>query len=236
MKANYFDEENKELNSNGEVNDSYPLNEDEELAKVKAEKEKVAMKPVYAFYGKWIWYLFILIVPNIIGAIFSAVDSAPILVTVGGLITSAVSIAYVVFLIILGKQNNDYKIAGYVQIPSFVFNLIGTFMFMGSETPIWWNAIECAAALLAVYGLYLEIKTHAAITAPVDSVLSEKWTKILKWAIICFAIFAAYPLIALVPVLGVIVLVAAAIGVIVISILKLIYLYQTAKLFQSLAF
>ena len=234
MNINYFDEENNELNSSEPVENAEPTVEDT-LAKQEQVKATEALKAGYAFLGKWLWYYFILIVPSIIAGIFGAITSVPVLVIVGNIISIAVSAATIVILVILGQYDKNYKTAGLLQIPVFVVGLIETIAF-GTEVPLWYSGISLVAAIVGLYGTYLEFKTHAYVTASVDPMLSANWMKLWKWMMICMIVSICSVFLLLIPVIGVLIMVAGLIGLVVCSIIKLIYLYRTAKLFQALAF
>ena len=234
MNINYFDEENNELNSSEPVENAEPTVEDT-LSKQEQVKATEALKAGYAFLGKWLWYYFILIVPSIIAGIFGAITSVPVLVLVGNIISIAVSAATIVILVILGQYDKNYKTAGLLQIPVFVVGLIETIAF-GTEVPLWYSGISLVAAIVGLYGTYLEFKTHAYVTATVDPMLSANWMKLWKWMMICMIVSICSVFLLLIPVIGILIMVAGLIGLVVCSIIKLIYLYRTAKLFQALAF
>jgi hypothetical protein len=75
-------------------------------------------------------------------------------------------------------------------------------------------------------------------------VLSEKWEKLWVWYIASFAatvgrsilgLIAGFLSFGLLSVLLVLVMLAASIATVVVSILKLVYLYQSAQLFRNYA-
>ena len=234
MNINYFDEENNEVKPDDTVENAAPTEEDI-LAKQEKEKATEALKAGYAFLGKWIWYYFILIVPSIIAGIFQAVSSVPALVLVGNIMEIAVSVATIVILVILGQYDKNYKTAGLLQIPLIAVNLIQAIVF-GTDVPLWYSGISLVVSLIGLYGTYLEFKTHAYVTATVDPMLSANWMKLWKWMMICMIVSICSVFLLLIPIIGILVMVAGLIGLVVCSIIKLIYLYRTAKLFQALAF
>ena len=68
----------------------------------------------------------------------------------------------------------------------------------------------------------------------IDDELSEKWGALWRWEIGCYgALVGGTLLVAIAPVLGLIVMFAAATGLLVLGILKLIYVYRTAKIFRE---
>ena len=82
-------------------------------------------------------------------------------------------------------------------------------------------------------GEYQEYMGHSELLWDVDVELSDKWHKLWKWYIGCFlALLASIVVILLSPILGLLVTLAAAIGILVVLIVKLVYLYRTAMLFR----
>ena len=70
--------------------------------------------------------------------------------------------------------------------------------------------------------------------AGVDNELSEKWEALWKWNLgLTLGIFGCIFLILIIPILAAIALIGTGIGMIVVGILELVYLYRTAKLFRE---
>lgn len=233
MGINDFEENNNQF----DTNDQAFSTENEEL-KRQEEAKKAEQKDSYAFLGKWLWYYFILIIPSIVAAVFGAFTDNPIMVLAGSIMDIAVSVLTILILVKLGSQNAKYGKAGLLQIPLIITNLIKVFAFVATETevPLWYTGgIEFVAALVGLYGTYLEFKAHEEVTSFVDPTLSETWAKLWKWTVICMVVTICSAFLILIPVLGLLIMIAGVIGLVVVSILKLIYLYRTAKLFQSLA-
>lgn len=234
MSINCLEEENNEVNSSEPVENNGST-EEEILEKQKRERAAQALKAKYAFLGKWLWYYFLLIIPRILAAIFKMFD-VPSLVLIGDILSMVASVAAIVILYILGDYDKNYRTSGLLRIAAFVIDLIGVIAFYGTGTPLWYAGIVLAAGLVGLYGIYLEFKTHAFVTSTVDPTLSANWTKLWTMYVIFMVAYLCSAFFALIPVLGIIIVIAAAVGIIVCSILELIYLYRTAKLFQALSF
>ena len=75
---------------------------------------------------------------------------------------------------------------------------------------------------------------HSKVLSGVYNELSEKWEVLWKWYIGLFlGMFGCIIVMLIIPVLGAIAILGYAIGTIVVSILKLVYLYRTAKIFRE---
>jgi hypothetical protein len=102
----------------------------------------------------------------------------------------------------------------------------------GNDTPIWTLLISIPAAIVTLIGDYHEYTGHSIVLSDVDYELSEKWSSLWVWYIgMHGALLGSLMLVVIAPVLGLLVTFGAAIGLIVIGILKLVYLYRTAKVF-----
>ena len=235
MKEFIFDEENNEMKSDDVVVEN-STTVDDAFAKAEKAKANEQLRGQYAFLGKWIWYLFILIVPSIVAGILSAFNESPMALLVGDILDVACDVAYIVILIILGKADDNYKKAGYFQILSVVVSLIGTIVWAGVEMPLWYSAIQLVAGLVGVYGMYLEFKAHSEVVAPLDATMSEQWSKLFKLFAIATIGSLCSALLILIPVLGLLCLLGFLIMLIVVSIMKIIYLYRTSKIFKDASF
>lgn len=99
------------------------------------------------------------------------------------------------------------------------------------------GVIALLAALLAsvldLVGEYHEMTAHSEVVLAVDPGLAETWSKLWKWTIgmmvgLIVSTFLAF----LLSVVGLLLMLAASVGGIVVEILKLYYLHRTARAFQ----
>ena len=187
--------------------------------------------------GKMYFVLFFLFIPQIVGSALSSFGSGGMISTVGDFISIASSVIYIFYLIKLGKYLADYKKAGIFLALGIVGSLIDIIIaFAGPERdpealyPL--DFVSLPFSLIALYGSFLEFKTHADMSLAVDGDLSEKWNMCLKGYIICLAVLLLAVILIFIPVIGWLALIAAGIGVIVFSILKIIYLYKMSELFK----
>ena len=88
--------------------------------------------------------------------------------------------------------------------------------------------------VIAYVGEYQEFCAHAEVLEGADNDLSGKWRTLWKWYIGSFAaLFGSILLMVIIPVLGMLAMLAAVITMVVVGILKLVYLYRTAQRFRS---
>lgn len=200
-----------------------------------AKKEQLAKDA--PILGKWLWLLFWLIVPSSIVSLISA-DSIgelyPKLYFIGQILSAGCSALYGFILLQLVKQEPMYKTAGIlVLITSAVSAVLALISGLG-EIHKWTLLISLPAAVAAFAGEYYEFMAHSFVVNDVDRELAMKWERLWKWYIRCYiAIIAAIAVTIIIPAAAIIILFGAAIGIAVVSIMKLVYVYRTAKLFRE---
>lgn len=99
-------------------------------------------------------------------------------------------------------------------------------LFIGLGIIVW-----LVATVVGLFGTYCEFTAHANVLNGVDDELSESWRKLWKWyigaiiAIPCSFIFIYF--------FGAILIIGAAIVLVIASIVKIVFLYQTSKAFSE---
>ena len=83
-------------------------------------------------------------------------------------------------------------------------------------------------------GEYYEFMGHTDVLCDVDTVLSDKWFNLWKWYLGTFlCIISGTVLAVILPLIGLLVVLAATVGTLVVNVLKIVYLYKTAKAFRT---
>lgn len=188
------------------------------------------------FFGKWLWLLFWLIVPGTVASLLenNLTAGLPGLYFTGLVLSFLVNTAYGVILLKLSAENRRYRTAGICCLIGAIAAGLAALLSPGGESSGWTLVITLPAAVVGFVGEYQEYQGHAEILLPVDPLLSGKWELLWKWYIGAFgAMIGSILVVLIIPILGALVLIAAAIAVVVVSIMKLVYLYRTAKLFRE---
>ena len=185
--------------------------------------------------------LFWLVVPGTIAGFLS--DEAlsahwPDLALLGEILGILCSVVYGLLLLSLAKVNGGYRAAGactlFVVAAGVIVQVLG-----GSGDP---HNVERSIALIltflsgvaALVGEYTECTSHAEALEPVDLELSGKWRRLRKWYIGTYlALFAGIFVALIFAWLGLLVVLASIIGMMVVAILKLVYLWRTARTFRE---
>lgn len=196
--------------------------------------------------GKWLWIYFWMFIPSLIAAFMSYnifVRTLFALRLPGEILCILIGIVQCVLLFLLSKEEKNYGYAAWAMVPVIVISVpdviyhAGYFKTSPSLTHILAIMSLLAAASTAVMS-YFECKANRNVLTDVDARLSEKWRKLWgQYRIAWILLFASGALVLIritaVKVLGGMVLVAANIGMIVVGIQRLIYLYKTAELFRE---
>ena len=182
-----------------------------------------------------------LVVPGTIAGLMS--DEAlsahwPDLASLGEILGILCSVVYGLLLLSLAKVNGGYRAAGACTLFVVAAGVIVQ-VLTGSEDP---HNVERSIALIltflsgvaALVGEYTECTSHAEVLEPVDIALSQRWRRLWKWYIGAYlALFAGIFVTLLSAWLGLLVMTAATVGSLVVAILKLVYLWRTARTFRE---
>ena len=211
---------------------------DYRIRKIESEKmRKAAIAKRAPVLGKWLWVIFWLIIPSTFGSIMAHETTAKILPGLfmpGQIINAICSLIYGAILLKLGSEEDRYRTAGICALIAGASSALAAMINGGSDGATWILIFTIPAAIVAIVGEYNEYMAHSAVLSGVDNELSEKWEVLWKWYIGLFAgIFGSILLMLIIPVLGAIAVIGTTIGTVVVSILKLVYLYRTAKIFRE---
>ena len=87
---------------------------------------------------------------------------------------------------------------------------------------------------VSLYSTYQEYQAHAEVLDGLDDELAENWRKLWKWEVgFLLGIVGCLHVDIISAMLGLMALIVVVIGLIVVSILKLVYLYRMAKFFRG---
>ena len=211
---------------------------DYRIKKIEAEEmRKTAIAKRAPVLGKWLWIIFWLIIPSTIGNIMANENTAkllPGLLIPGQIINAICALAYGAILLKLGSEEDRYRTAGICSLIAGVSSALAAIINGGADGVTWILIFTIPAAIVAIVGEYNEYMAHSTVLSGVDNELSEKWEVLWKWYIgLYLGIFGSILLMLIIPVLGAIAVLGTTIGTVVVSILKLVYLYRTAKIFRE---
>ena len=187
-----------------------------------------------------LWPLFWLVVPGTIAGFLS--DEAlsahwPDLASLGEILGILCSVVYGLLLLSLARVNGGYRAAGactlFVAVAGIIIQSLGGGDPRNVERGIA-LILTLLAGVAALVGEYTECTSHAEVLEPVDMALSQRWRRLMKWYVGLFLGTFAGILVALFSQwLGLLVMTAATVGSLVVAILKLVYLWRTARTFRE---
>lgn len=184
--------------------------------------------------GKWLWILFWMVIPSTIAGVLdndTMMNYMPKLYSAGRYLTVACGIVYGIILLKLSENRDDYFSAGIYTMVAAVLGFV-TGLFPGGAG--WTLLISIPTAIVGLLGEYHEFSAHSDAVSALERELSENWLKLWKWTIgLYIAMIGSLLVILIAPILGLLITIAAAVGTVVISIVKLVYLYRSAKIFRD---
>lgn len=183
--------------------------------------------------GTWLMLLFwLVIVTNIVSVVFSLVESLPGMTLLAQIISTAFSVAYALILLKLSSASHCFRMAGICYIIAAVFNFATA--ITGSAGLA--SMIELAALVPSFIAMYQEYIGYAEVTEAIDADMGRKWGKLWYWALGSLLAMGAGMIFTLFgSLLGALAALASLILTVVVSVIKIVYLYRTAKMFREYA-
>ena len=200
-----------------------------ELEQKKQEAQAAKDAALYRrapIFGKWIWYLFILTLANNVVSILLGDGMARL----EEILSLAFLFVYAAILLKMAVEERRYRVAALCTIVSGAISTVGT-LAIGEDTG-WFLLFAIPAAVIGLYGEYQEYYAHADAVEDFDQALAEKWRKLWMWMALAMG-GTILGILTLVIVIGVFIAIAASVAMVAVAVMKIIYLYRTAKLFRE---
>ncbi len=207
--------------------------EQEEKERVKARKRRAQ------FLKKWLWVIFLLLIPRFIAAIFA--DEVfgslfPVMRYIGEVVLIICSVAKGLIYLRLTPFDRHMKEAGLYYIGIAGVELFLLLLTGGRVADVVKILTLLPAMALELFCLYHECYGNSGIIYEFDSDLSDNWIKL--WRSFGLAIVAgllSIPALLIFRSLGVIVLLVSGLGTIVCGVWRLILQYKSAKAVSDFA-
>lgn len=203
--------------------------------RIQAEQQRRQALAVNApILGKWLWFLFWLVIPSSIASIMTnktVVEFAPSLMIPGAILQAVCTLAYGLILLRLSRIEDGYRIAGVCNLIAAALSCLTVLTVDNTGLTL---LLSLPAAIASLVGIWYEYPAHADVLNDVDFETAEKWLALRKWHYITLGgTFGSLVVMLIIPLLGLLVLLASAIGALVVSISKLVNLYHTAQVFRE---
>ena len=160
-------------------------------------------------------------------------NAAPPLASAGQILNIAANVAYGVVLLKIASESMNYRNSA---ICRFITAAVAIAVIPISDNTEFFIAIPVVilSIVMDMVGEYYEFMGHAEVLRGADRTLSYKWLTLWKWYIGTFlGMIGGTVLAVMIPLIGLIVVLASAVGTLVISIVKIVYIYKTAGVFRN---
>lgn len=180
--------------------------------------------------------MFWLIIAANIASLFTSenvTNAVPSLAFAGQILNIVTTAAYGVILLKIASESIYYRNSA---ICCFITAVVAVAMIPVSDDTDLALAIPVVivSVVVSMIGEYYEYKGHTDVLNDVSPALSEKWIRLWKWYMGTFlGIIGGTVLAVMIPLIGMIIVLGATIGTMVVSVVKIVYIYKTAKAFRN---
>ena len=200
---------------------------------MQTERKPTVNVPLLA---KWTNILFWLIIVSTVANFLTsenATNAVPVLAFTGQILNIVSTAAYGVVLMKIASESMHYRNSA---ICCFITAVISVAVIPISDDTESFIAISVVivSVVINMIGEYYEFIGHTDVLRDVDRALSDKWFKLWKWYIGTFlGMIGGTVLAVIIPLIGMIVVLASTIGTFVVSIVKIVYIYKMSKVFRN---
>lgn len=183
--------------------------------------------------GTMLMILFwLVIVSNIVNFVLGLMENQPGMALLGQIVSAVFSIMSALILVKLSSASASFRIAGICGIITAVLNFVGA--VLGDEGL---GTLFVLGALIPAYiSMYQEYIGYAEVTEEMDAEMNQKWVRLWYWALAGLLVMATGLILSLFgSLLGALAVLASSVMTIVVAVIKIVYLYKTAKLFREYA-
>lgn len=198
---------------------------------MQTERKPTVNVPLLA---KWTNILFWLIIVSTVAKFLTSenvTNAVPVLAFTGQILNIAATAAYGVVLMKIASESMHYRNSA---ICCFITVVISVAVIPISDDTESFIAISVVivSVVINMIGVYYEFMGHADVLRDVDRTLSDKWFKLWKWYVgTFFGMIGGTVLAVIIPLIGMIIVLASTIGTFVVSIVKIVYIYKMSKVF-----
>lgn len=208
------------------------------IRKIGSEKQRnAAVAGIVPILGKWVWVLFWLVIPCTVAGLLANenfLSWAPGVYVAGKILQAVCAAVYGWILLKLTPADSAYRTAGICNLVTTVPYLLMAFLPDGEGSSLWTMLFTLPAVVIYLVAEYQECMAHSDVLTYADSILSQKWEQLWKWRIGTYVgLLGSVVLSWIIPLLGLLLMLASMIGLLVVSVLKYVYLYRTAKCFRE---
>ena len=183
--------------------------------------------------GKKVRLIFVLAILQTIFSIFDFFEKTPIIYYTGTIGLIVIGFIYGIVLLLMSEECDCFKTAGICNIIVALGSILIGVVIKGALGLI----LTLVVFILSCVALYQEIYGYSDTLSGISDTLSMKWCEIWKYMLICYIVIQASEIILVLisPILAIIGMIGGCIGLIVVEIMRLICLNDTARIFDTYA-
>lgn len=211
--------------------------EDRYLKQARQKAERYQQLENSQVLSKWMTILFWLeiatVVLNVVAAIVNGQGEG---VSAGGFFSAPSLIIHALIMIRISCTSNCFKLAGIFSLIYAGLELTNAVMpfVVGDTWPV--VIVSVVVLVMSLLAVYQEFSGYAAVTQALDENLSNKWDGLWIVELCCLiATGGSVVVMAIMPLVGMLAMLFGMVGSVAVSIVKLIYLRDSAKLFRLYA-
>jgi hypothetical protein len=211
--------------------------EDRYLKQARQKAERYQQLENSQVLSKWMMILFWLeiatVVLNVVAAIVNGQGEGA---SAGGFFSAPSLIIQALIMIRISCTSNCFKLAGIFSLIYAGLELTNAVMpfVVGDTWPV--VIVSVVVLVMSLLAVYQEFSGYAAVTQALDENLSNKWGGLWIVELCCLmATGGSVVVMAIMPLVGMLAMLFGMVGSVAVSIVKLIYLRDSAKLFRLYA-
>lgn len=191
------------------------------------------------FMAKWLMIMFWVMIVSGIGSILSSElvqESIPALYYVGTVVNIVSGLLFALIFLKLSCEEALYRSAAYCYLGSTAISLVILFLSTDLTDRLAFSLLlSITVMIVALLSIYYEFKAHANVVRDTSEDMATKWEELWGYTVkILIALVVAVLLSGALGFLGLIAFILLIIVLIVISLMRFVYVYEMAKLFQAL--
>lgn len=182
--------------------------------------------------GTKVRMIFFLSILQTVCSIMELFESFRVICLIGSIGLIIIGFIYAIVLLLMGEDCDRFKTAGICNLIVALGSIVAGLFINGVPGAL----LAIVILVLSCVALYQEIYGYSDSLTGISDTLSMKWCEIWKYLLICYIVLEVSPFLVLIfPLLGVLGTIAGAIGLIVVEIMRLIALNDTASTFDTYA-
>ena len=213
-----------------------------------AQRDAEAMKKANAlrkapFMAKWLMVLFGIMIVATVGSILSSEfvqESIPALCYVGTVVNIVGGLLCALIMLKLSCEEALYRSAAYCYLGSTAISLVTVLiMYLSTDLTavlVFSLLLSIVAMIVVLLSIYYEYKAHANVVRDISYAMADKWEDLWGYTVkILIALVVVMRFSGVFGILGLSALILLMIASLVVLLMRFVYVYEMAKLFQGVA-